>query len=52
MSPTRRRVKRPRVIASAKNAQWDIDTAVLKNEASDNDGYGYFLLAVDILSKV
>ena len=52
MSPARRKGKRPRVIASSKNAQWDMDTAVLKNDASENDEYVFFLLAIDILSKV
>ncbi len=51
MKKVRRKGSRPRVIVSGKNVQWDIDSAVLKNDASDNDGYGYFLLAIDDLSK-
>ena len=46
-----RKFRRRRVIAPHINYQWDIDTAVLKSYAKDNDGYGYFVLAIDVFSR-
>jgi hypothetical protein len=31
--------------------QWDADTAVMTSFLKDNDGYGYFLFAIDVFSK-
>lgn len=39
------------VIATYKHYQWDIDTAVLESYKSENDGYAYFVLAIDIFSR-
>lgn len=40
-----------RVVATEVDYQWDIDTANVDYYEKRNDGYAYFLLAVDILSK-
>lgn len=45
-----RKFRRRRVIAPHINYQWDLDTAVLKSYTKDNDGYGYFVLAIDVFS--
>ena len=48
-----RKFKRARVIVSGIDNQWDIDTAVYNSSkmAKENDGYKYFVLAIDIFSK-
>lgn len=46
-----RKIRRRRVIAPNINYQWDVDTAVLKSYTKDNDGYGYFVLAIDVFSR-
>ena len=48
---TRGKFKRRRVIAPYVDYQWDVDTANMASYKKDNDGYAYFLLAIDILSK-
>lgn len=47
----RGKFKRRRVVAPYVDYQWDVDTANMELYKKDNDGYAYFLLAVDILSK-
>ena len=48
---TRSKFKRRRVLAPFVDYQWDVDTANLAHYKKDNDGFGYFVLAIDILSK-
>ena len=43
-----RKLRRRKVIAPYINYQWDADTAVMK---SCNAWYGYFLLAIDVVSR-
>ncbi len=40
-----------RVIVSSIGYQWDLDLASLQNKSKYNDGYKYFLLAIDCFSK-
>lgn len=47
----RGKFKRRRVIAPFVDYQWDVDTANMDYYKKHNNGYAYFLLAVDILSK-
>ena len=47
----RGKFKRRRVIAPFVDYQWDVDTANMEYYKKLNDGYAYFLLAIDILSK-
>lgn len=47
----RTKFKRRRVIAPYVDYQWDLDTANMEYYRKQNDGYAYFLLEVDILSK-
>jgi hypothetical protein len=47
----RTKFKRRRVVAPFVDYQWDVDTAYMDYYQKDNDGYIYFLLAVDIMSK-
>ena len=46
-----RKFKRTRVVAPEIGYQWDADTAVMTSYLKANDGYGYFLLAIDVFSK-
>lgn len=47
----RKRFVRRRVVVPEVDYQWDMDTANMEYYKKQNDGYAYFLLAVDILSK-
>ena len=47
----RTKFERRRVVAPFVDYQWDADTANMEFYKKNNDGYAYFLLAVDILSK-
>ena len=47
----RGKFKRRKVVAPYVDYQWDVDTANMEYYKKGNDGYAYFLLAVDILSK-
>jgi hypothetical protein len=48
-----RKFRRRKVIAPFIDYQWDADTAVIKSYAKDNNaGYEYFLLAIDVFSRV
>ena len=49
--PARRKFKRPRVLAFSKNYQWDTDTANMKQYKKYNDGYGYFVVFIDIFTR-
>ena len=42
--------RRRKVIAPFIDYQWDSDTAVMKSFARDNDGYAYFVVAIDVFS--
>lgn len=46
-----RKIKRKQVIAPYLNYQFDIDTASFRDYADKNDKYGYFILAIDIMSR-
>lgn len=48
---TRSTFKRRRVVAPFVDYQWDVDTANMAYYKKGNDGYAYFVLAIDILSK-
>lgn len=48
---SRGKFARRSVIATYKHYQWDIDTAVLDSYKTQNDGYAYFVLAIDIFSR-
>lgn len=48
---TRSKFKRRRVVAPFVDYQWDLDTANMTNYKKENDGYAFFVLAIDILSK-
>ena len=47
----RQTFKRRRVIAPEVDYQWDVDTANMEYYKKQNNGFAYFLLAVNILSK-
>ena len=47
----RGKFKRRKVIAPYVDYQWDVDTANMEYLKKDNDGFAYFLLAIDIMSK-
>jgi transposase InsO family protein len=46
-----RKIRRRKVIAPFIGYQWDADTAVMKSFAKDNDGYAYFVVAIDVFSR-
>lgn len=46
-----RKFPRRKVISPYIDYQWDVDTAVLKNYSKENDGYGFFVLAIDVFSR-
>jgi len=45
------KIKRHKVIAPYIDYMWDADTASLVNYKEDNDGKGYFVLVIDIMSR-
>ena len=47
----RRKFKRQRVVVPYIDYQWDADTASMTSYTKDNDGFGYFLLIIDIFSR-
>ena len=49
--PVRRKFKRPVVIASSENYQWDTDTANMNKYKEFNQGYGYFAVFIDIFTR-
>ena len=48
---TRSKFKRRRGVAPFVDYQWDVDTANMASYRKANDGFAYFVLAIDILSK-
>ncbi|VDI68726.1 Hypothetical predicted protein [Mytilus galloprovincialis] len=46
-----RKFPRAQVISPYIDYQWDVDTAVLTTYTKDNDGYAYFVLAIDVFSR-
>lgn len=48
---TRSKFRRRRVVAPFVDYQWDVDTANMAYYKKENDGYAFFVLAIDILSK-
>lgn len=46
----RRRFRRQQVIVPYMDYQWDADTASMTTYTKDNDGYGFFVLVIDIFS--
>lgn len=46
-----RKFRRKQVIAPYIDYMWDVDTASFKNYADKNKKYGYFILAIDIMSR-
>ena len=49
--PARRTFRRPKVLAFAKNYQWDSDTANMLKFKSENNDYGYFVVFIDIFTR-
>ncbi len=47
----RSKFERRRVVAPFVDYQWDADTANMEYYKKENDGYAYFLLTIDIMSK-
>jgi len=50
-APVRYKIKRPKVVVSTIDSQWDSDLGSMLQYKEDNGGYCYFLLAIDILSR-
>ena len=48
---TRSKFKRKSVVAPFMDYHWHVDTAHMAYYKKDNEGYAYFVLAIDILSK-
>ena len=46
-----RKFRRRKVIAPFIDYQWDADTAMMKSFVKDNDGYAYFVVAIDVFSR-
>lgn len=44
-------VKRRQVIVPYLDYLWDLDTASMKDYSNKNEGYGFFILAIDIMSR-
>src|SRR5882757_1675897 len=49
--PARRRWKRNRIYVSYIDEQWEIDLIELRMHSSQNDGYNYILMIIDVFSK-
>ena len=49
--PARRHYKRNRVIVGGIDELWQMDLADMQAIATDNDGYRYLLVCIDIFSK-
>lgn len=47
----RRKFRRRRVIVPYIDSQWNADTASMSIYTKDNDGFGFFLLVIDIFSR-
>ncbi len=46
-----RKHKRQNIVVPYIDYQWEIDTAILTPHDKENDGYGYFLLIIDVFSE-
>lgn len=46
-----RKIRRRRVVAPYIDYMWDLDTASFQKLSKYNNGYGYFILAIDIMSR-
>ncbi len=44
-------IERQRIIVPYIDYQWEIDIAYMTPYEKENDGYGYFLLVIDVFSK-
>ena len=49
--PVSRQVKRPRIVVSAVDQQWDLDTMHMVKFNKHNKGYSYVLVAIDIFTR-
>ena len=49
--PVRRRFKRPRLIVSDRDQQWDCDTLNMTYFKDYNNGYAYILICIDIFTR-
>ena len=49
--PARRRFKRNRVIVGGIDELWQMDLADMQPLATENDGYRYLLVCIDVFSK-
>ena len=49
-APVRYKIRRPPVIVSTIDSQWDADLGSMLQYKEENSGFSFFLLAVDILS--
>lgn len=49
--PVRRKFKRNRVVAAGFDTDWQADLCDMQKLKKENDGYGYILTCVDVLSK-
>lgn len=48
---TKHFIKRLKVISPYLDYMWDVDTASLNEYKKENKGFGYFILAIDIMSR-
>lgn len=46
-----RKIRRRRVVVPYIDYMWDIDTANFQRLSTYNNGYGYFILAIDVMSR-
>lgn len=46
-----RKYKRQKIVVPYTDYQWEIDTAYMTSHIKENDGYGYFLIIIDVISK-
>ena len=46
-----RKYRRQRIVAPYIDYQWEADVAYMNKYAKNNDGFGYFLLVIDVFSK-
>ena len=49
--PVRRKFKRPRTVSPAVDYYWGSDVAYMLQFADENDGYGYFVVFIDLFSR-
>ncbi|MES9971552.1 MAG: hypothetical protein ABW092_16085, partial [Candidatus Thiodiazotropha sp.] len=46
-----RKQKRQKIVVPYIDYQWEADVAYMTPYSKENDGYGYFLLVIDVFSK-